>query len=35
MIIILAPFINDHLKKGQMDGGNDHYFNTIFKHHFK
>ena len=29
MIIILAPFINDHLKKGQMDGRNDHYFNTI------
>ena len=33
MIIILAPFINDHLKKGQMDARNDHYFNTIFKHH--
>ena len=31
MIIILAPFINDHLKKGQMYGRNDHYFNNIFK----
>ena len=41
MIIILTPFCNTifthHFKwslyLGQMDAINDHYFNTIFKHH--